>query len=139
MAELRNCIRCGKIFAYTYSPICNKCLEEEEEDFKKVKEYLNENPGSTAFEVSEATGVSVEKIMKFLREERLELSDDNKNLLLQCESCGKPIKTGRFCNECRNTMANEIKKAFGLERRKSEYFKTTGKEKMHVIKRREGR
>ena len=24
--------------------------------------------------------------------------DDNKNLLLQCESCGKPIKIGRFCN-----------------------------------------
>jgi len=139
MPELRNCIRCGKVFAYTYSPVCNKCLEKEEEEYKLVKEYIYENPGSTAFEVSEATGVSVEKIMKFLREERLELSSENANLLLECESCGRPIKSGRYCEDCRSKIASEMKKEFGLDQRKSEYIKSTGKERMHVIRKREGR
>lgn len=139
MPELRNCIRCGKVFAYTYNPVCNKCLEQEEEEFKRVKEYIYENPGSTVFEVSEATGVSVEKIMKFLREERLELSSENANLLLECESCGRPIKSGRYCEECKNQIASEMKREFGLNKSKHEYAKTSGKERMHVIRKREGR
>lgn len=139
MPELRNCIRCGKVFAYTYNPVCNKCLEQEEEEFKRVKEYIYENPGSTAYEVSEATGVSVEKIMKFLREERLELSSENANLLLECESCGRPIKSGRYCEECKNQIANEMKREFGLSQKKQEYIRATGKERMHVIRKREGR
>ena len=81
MAELRNCIRCGKLFAYTYIYAINALKEDE--DFK-VKN-LNEYPGSTAFEVSEVTEYRW-KNNEVLREERLELSDDNKNLLLQCES-----------------------------------------------------
>ncbi|WP_372998419.1 TIGR03826 family flagellar region protein [Lutispora sp.] len=139
MPELRNCIRCGKVFAYTYNPVCNKCLEQEEEEFKRVKEYIYENPGSTVFEVSDATGISVEKIMKFLREERLELSSDNTNLLLECESCGRPIKSGRYCEECKNQIASEMKREFGLNKSKHEYAKTSGKERMHVIRKREGR
>lgn len=139
MPELRNCIRCGKVFAYTYNPVCNKCLEQEEEEFKLVKEYIYENPGSTAYEVSEATGVSVEKIMKFLREERLELSSDNTNLLLECESCGRPIKSGRYCEECKNQIANEMKREFGLSQKKQEYIRATGKERMYVVRKREGR
>lgn len=139
MPELRNCIRCGKVFAYTYNPVCNKCLEQEEEEFKRVKEYIYENPGSTAYEVSEATGVSVEKIMKFLREERLELSSENANLLLECESCGRPIKSGRYCEECKNQIANEMKREFGLSQKKQEYIRATGKERMYVIRKREGR
>lgn len=139
MPELRNCIRCGKVFAYTYNPVCNKCLEKEEEEFKRVKEHIYDNPGSTAFEVSEATGVSVEKIMKFLREERLELSSENANLFLECESCGRPIKSGRYCEECKNQIASEMKREFGLNKSKQEYIKTSGKERMHVIRKREGR
>jgi len=139
MPELRNCIRCGKVFAYTYNPVCNKCLEQEEEEFKRVKEYIYENPGSTVFEVSDATEISVEKIMKFLREERLELSSDNTNLLLECESCGRPIKSGRYCEECKNQIASEMKREFGLNKSKHEYAKTSGKERMHVIRKREGR
>lgn len=139
MAELRNCVRCGKIFAYTYNPICNKCLEEDEEEFKLVKEYLYENPGAIIPEVSDATGVSVEKIMRFLRDERLEINSENSNLVLECESCGRPIKSGRFCEECKNNITYRMKKEFGINQNRHDYIKTSGKEKMHVIRRREGR
>lgn len=139
MAELRNCPRCGKLFAYMGRPICNRCVEQEEEEFKVVKEYIYNNPGATVFEVSDVTGVTVEKIMRFLREERLEISSENSNLILECEKCGTPIKTGRYCEQCRADLTNEMKREFGIGQRKQENIKSTGKEKMYIVKKREGR
>ena len=139
MADLRNCSRCGKLFAYYGRSICNNCMEKEEEEFKIVKEYLYDHPKATVFEVSEATEVSVDKIMRFLREERLEISSENVNLILECESCGVPIKTGKYCKECRDELTNEMQREFGIGRHKRETIKTSGKEKMYVIRKREGR
>ncbi|MFA7573085.1 MAG: TIGR03826 family flagellar region protein [Lutispora sp.] len=138
MAEIRNCPRCGKIFAYSYSAICNKCMEAEEEEFKLVKEYIYDNSGASISEVSDATGVSADKIMRFLREERLEIDSDVSNMILECESCGRPVRTGRYCEECKNSITNEMRREFGISQRRRETIKTTGKEKMHVIKKREG-
>ncbi|MCK9217302.1 MAG: MerR family transcriptional regulator [Firmicutes bacterium] len=139
MAELRNCARCGKLFPYIGRPICNRCVEKEEEEFKIVKEYIYDNPGATVFEVADATEVSVDKIMRFLREERLEISSENVNLILECESCSRPIKSGRYCEECKAKLAGEMRREFGIGQRKRENIRTSGKEKMHVIRKREGR
>ncbi len=139
MAELRNCIRCGRIFPYVGMPICNICVEKEEEDFKRVKEYINENPGTTVFEVSDATEIPVDRILKFLKEERLEVSSENFNLILECESCGKPIKSGKYCDQCKAKLTNEMRREFGIGQSKQEGFRSTGKERMHVIRKREGR
>lgn len=139
MAELRNCPRCGKLFSYFGRPICNRCIDEEEEEFKIVKEYIYNNPGATVFEVADATEVSVDKILRFLKEERLEITSDNVNLILECESCGRPIKTGKYCEQCKVKLSSEMRREFGIGQRKREAFKSTGKEKMHIIKKREGR
>lgn len=139
MPELKNCPRCGKLFAYSCSSICNNCLNAEEEEFKLVKEYIYDNPGAIIPEVSDATGVSVDKIMRFLREERLEISSENSNLILECESCGKPIKSGKYCEECKTKIASEIKREFGIGQRSQEAIRTTGKEKMYITRRRDGR
>lgn len=117
MADLRNCSKCGRLFGYVGSPICSYCREEEEDEFKKVKEYLYDYPGSTVFEVSEATGVETEKIMRFLREERLQVSSENPNMLLECEGCGRPINTGRFCQKCREDLQASMRKEFGLDKK----------------------
>ena len=37
----------------------------------------------------------------WLREDRLQLSDEAVDLELTCERCGKPITSGRFCPECK--------------------------------------
>lgn len=117
MAEIRNCPRCGKIFTYISRPICNSCLDVEENEFKVVKEYIYDNPGASISEVSQATEVSVEKIMRFLREERLEISSDNSNLLLECERCGRAIKSGRFCENCKADINKDFKREFGLDKK----------------------
>lgn len=111
--DVRNCKRCGKIYNYTGSGVCNNCLRQEQEDFEKVREYLFNNPNSTTAEVSEATGIELKVISRFLKEGRLEadyikMSDDSE---LSCEKCGKPIKSGRFCEICVREMQADFSKA----------------------------
>ena len=138
MADIRNCPRCGRVFAYYGRTICRRCMEAEEEEFKIVKEYIYEYPGATVYEVSDATDVSVDKIMRFLKEERLEITSEHSNLLLECERCGVPIKTGKYCQKCKDEVAAEMRREFGVGQRNREAIMTTGREKMYIVKKRRG-
>jgi flagellar operon protein (TIGR03826 family) len=112
MSNIRNCRRCGKLYSYIGgTPICPSCREKDEEDFKRIKEYLYENPGATLSEVANTLEISVEKIKRFLREGRLEIVGDDGNMFLECENCGKAIKTGRFCEQCGRNIQDELKSA----------------------------
>lgn len=101
--DVRNCRRCGKIYFYDGSFICFQCRKEEEEDFKKVKEYFYDYFGVILLEVLNVIGVLLEKILRFLKEERFEIVGES-NIILECERCGKVIKIGRFCDECKKEV-----------------------------------
>ncbi|SET62903.1 flagellar protein [[Clostridium] polysaccharolyticum] len=106
--EVRNCRDCGKLFNYIGSvPLCPACMKKLDEKYAKVKEYIYDNPGATINEVSEANEVSVNQIKKWVREEKLSFTEDSP-VGIPCEGCGKQIKTGRFCKECKIRVANEI-------------------------------
>jgi flagellar operon protein (TIGR03826 family) len=110
MPDVRNCRRCGKIYNYIGgAPICPLCREADEENFKRVKEYLYKNPGATMSEVSTILDISVERIKAYLKEGRLEIINNEGNLILECESCGKAIKTGRFCDDCSNGLIKGLR------------------------------
>ncbi|MCR4435075.1 MAG: MerR family transcriptional regulator [Clostridiales bacterium] len=109
MPDVRNCRRCGKIYNHIGGPpICPACREADEEDFKRVKEYLYENPGATLSEVSSTLDISVEKIKMYLKEGRLEIVGDEGNIVLECENCGRSIRTGRLCNECSKMLVKDF-------------------------------
>ncbi|PYG89108.1 flagellar operon protein (TIGR03826 family) [Ruminiclostridium sufflavum DSM 19573] len=108
MPDIRNCRRCGRMYNYLGGPpICPDCKKADEEVFKRVKDYLYDNPGATLSQVSMECDVSVEKIKLFLKEGRLEITD-GANIILECERCGKAIKTGRFCDSCQHEVTNDI-------------------------------
>lgn len=108
--NVKNCKKCGKIYNYDGFPICYHCRKEEDELFQRVREYIYDNPQATIHVVSEETGVSTKKILSFLRQGRLEIKDGH-NLILDCERCGQPIKTGRFCDKCAYEIEKELKGA----------------------------
>ena len=111
--DVRNCRKCRKIFNYVMGPIlCPGCREDEEEKFQEVKKYVQDKPGSGIQEVSEACDVSVSLIRQWLREERLMLTDESP-MGINCEHCGRMIKSGRFCVECRTSMRNVLQSAMG--------------------------
>ncbi|HHY90970.1 MAG TPA: MerR family transcriptional regulator [Clostridiales bacterium] len=127
-----NCKECGRIFQSNgLSKICPTCQRTDEENFKKVKEYIYDNPGATMIDIVQETGVSEEKVLRYLREGRLEISGgENALLFLQCERCGKGIRTGRFCDECSREMEKDLRGAYGLK--SDSYSKKKEKTKMYI-------
>lgn len=112
MPDVRNCRKCGKIFNYIGgAPICPVCKQEDEKDFQRIKEYLYQNPGSSVTQVSTELEISIEKIRRFLKDGRLEITGDDGNMILECENCGKAIKSGRFCEACERDLASGFKSA----------------------------
>lgn len=106
--DVRNCRGCGRLFNY-YSgqPICQACKDELEKKFQEVKEYLRQNPNTPIQVVSDDNQVSVKQIKQWVREERLTFSEDSP-IGIECENCGAIIKTGRFCEECKNKMKSDF-------------------------------
>ncbi|MDE7269016.1 MAG: flagellar protein [Acetatifactor sp.] len=106
--DVRTCKKCKRIFNYLNGPtICPACRDALEVKFQEVKQYIEEHRGSTMHEVADACDVDVQQIRQWLREERLELTEGSASFLT-CDSCGIPIRSGRFCDKCKNTMTNNL-------------------------------
>lgn len=114
--NIRNCRVCGRIFNYVAGPIaCPVCREKAEAKFQQVKEYIRENPGVGIAEVSAVCEVDAAQIRQWLRDERLELAE-NSPIYMNCESCGAPIRCGRYCEQCKNHMANTLRSVIHEEK-----------------------
>ena len=113
--DIVNCPRCGKLFTRMSSPICDACEKEEEKIFQDVKKYIEDNPNSHLEEVATATGVSVKKLLKYLREGRLETTQGIGSVL-KCENCGKHIKRGRYCDTCVIEINQQVADAFAQKK-----------------------
>lgn len=96
--SMRNCPKCGNVFTYIRNPICKDCQEKEDEIFEIVRKYIKENPDKTITEVAEATDVTPKKIMKFIKDGKIDVSSSS--IRASCEACGKPILAGRYCDSC---------------------------------------
>lgn len=103
--NVRNCRSCGRIFNYICGPhICPSCREALEAKFQEVKEYIRAHKGAGIQEVAEVCDVEVSQIHQWLREDRLEVTEDSA-IQLACENCGALIRSGRFCEKCTNSVA----------------------------------
>src|SRR5690606_37994010 len=105
--RVRNCLRCGKLFTDRGQPYCTECLKENQADFEKVRQYLKEHPNASVVEVSQDTGVPTQRIFDFVRQGRLVLNIHASGEGVPCESCGKPVATGRLCEDCMRDLARE--------------------------------
>lgn len=110
--EVRNCPRCGKVFTVLPSKtVCPDCEKREDEEFKMVKSYIEDNPQCSLDEVVAETEVPLKRIAKFIREGRLEISPGLRGDF-RCESCGAEISKGRYCHSCFAKMKTDLTNAF---------------------------
>lgn len=107
--QLTNCERCGQLFVKAFRDICPTCYKEEQENFKKVYDFVRkrENRQAAMIDIVKGTGVSEDDISRFIKEGRLRVSN-MPNLGYQCESCGKIITAGTLCNDCKKQLAKEL-------------------------------
>lgn len=113
--DVRACKSCGKLFNYLSGPpICMACRDALEVKFQEVKEYIRDNRSASIQQISEDNDVPIKQIQQWVREERLEFTEDSP-VQLTCESCGATIRTGRLCQKCKDNMASSLTKAFQKE------------------------
>ena len=111
--DLIKCRKCGRLFNYISGPfICTSCRDKQEEKFQQVKKYIQQNGRATINEVSEECEVEIQQIQAWIRQERLEFTDDSP-IGIPCESCGKMIGSGRFCPNCKDNMMRNLNSAMG--------------------------
>lgn len=107
--NVRNCRGCGRVFNYVAGPfLCQVCREELEKKFQIVKEYVRANPGVGINEVAAACEVPTSQIQQWLKEERLEVTEDSP-IFLMCEGCGTNIRFGKYCDQCKHKITSGFK------------------------------
>lgn len=109
--DVRNCKKCKKLFNYTGDPLCPTCAKEMEDKFFEVREYIYKNPTASMSTVAEDNDIPIQQIKKWVRQERLIFSKDS-GISIDCESCGKPIRTGRYCKECQRKMTDKFSSVY---------------------------
>lgn len=111
--EVRNCRGCGRLFSYISGGnfLCQACQEELEKKFQVAKKFINDHHTATIHEVAEEAEVSVKQVEKWIREERLVFAEDSP-VGIECENCGAMIRSGRFCEACKSSMANNLSNVY---------------------------
>ena len=130
--DVRNCKMCGAIFNFDGSPLCQKCRRTMEEKFSVVKEYILKNPSCLISVISEETEVPFQLLKRWIREERLSFSKES-GVVIQCEKCGAPILTGRFCKECKRTMTRSFENLYSSPKGGNEPKRTSENARMRFF------
>ncbi|MCX8130150.1 MAG: flagellar protein [Clostridia bacterium] len=112
MVGIKNCKRCGRIYEInTDTEYCFDCIQKDEKDFSRIKEYLYLHPYAKIFEVSINLDISINKIKRYLREGRMEIVEKD-NQFLKCELCGCSICSGLYCDECGRKTSQNFKSVY---------------------------
>ncbi len=109
VGNLSNCSKCGNLFIFNGTNICQQCLQKVEEEYKLCADYLREHNLVNIYALSSETGVSVRQITQFVREGRISVAE-SPNLGYPCDSCGTLINKGRLCDKCTNNFNQKVKK-----------------------------
>ena len=115
------CEKCGKANP-EYKGVgeykCAECGYTMYDDFGLVRNYLEAHAGATQSEVSRETGVAMDKIRQFLKEDRLEIVAGS-NVMMTCEICNAPIRSGRYCPACALVVEKRIQAEKAAEHKKA--------------------
>lgn len=106
------CQMCRKPFQrYGSGKICGECLEQIEIDFRKIRDYMYDNPGRISVgKLVEETEVPEKIVLHLIRENRLEIMDSSGGGLV-CQMCKTPISSGAMCEKCASKLAQSLDKA----------------------------
>jgi RNA polymerase-binding transcription factor DksA len=95
--------------------------------FAMIKEYLYSHENATIVDIVEGTGVAEKFVLQFLKDGRLNIESTEN--ALECEDCGRPIPSGRYCSSCREKLANALSSVVETEKSAP---KLGGQAKMHA-------
>lgn len=107
--ESANCPSCGVIFRINARGICQNCIVSVEMEISSCAQLLKKERKLTVVELSEKTGVPVQKIITFIRDNKLIIAD-YPNINYACDLCGNGIRKGSLCIPCKTRINTDITK-----------------------------
>lgn len=131
MSKIIQCKICRMPFNSLGRKICHNCLDEIDEAFIRIREYLNDNPDkSTVDEICEATETPKSIVLHLIDENRL-TTFDKITTELNCRYCHQPITKGIMCEKCKNELAQTLLHSIPKQER-TNTNKDISNSKMHV-------
>ncbi len=106
--KLIRCKKCKQMYEVISinQKFCPACTKKEYDRYLFVRSYVKEHPGITVRQVAEDLGLDTSIIVRYLKEEKLEISGSTSSAaFLSCESCGVEIKTGTHCPNCKRNLS----------------------------------
>lgn len=67
MPSVKSCRRCGRLFNYNGSAVCDSCRKEETQEAKRIKDYVAANPKAAAVEISSALHIRLDRVQEYLK------------------------------------------------------------------------
>ena len=131
--NVSNCKSCGRLYnVISNTRICPDCQRKLEEKFQEVKEFLKENPFANIDVLSKECEVSVKQIKEWVREERLVFAEGSMDGI-ECEQCGKLIRTGKYCDECKVKITNNLRQGINAPAKAEPVKKERERDRMRFL------
>lgn len=112
MEGLSKCKQCGRLFLRTEADdFCSHCTDKNKSLLQEIKAFLEEHKDSSLEQISKNFDVTVEELLRFFKEGKLELKGELTGIL-RCEHCDQGIASGRYCETCAAKMSQSLKRAF---------------------------
>lgn len=100
---LKNCDNCGQVFSHPMQKLCSVCSRERNEEFERVRLYLQKNKQATLLQTAEATDVPLKRVEEFIADGRLSVLPQD--AVRRCRICGAQINEGRVCGGCQRQLS----------------------------------
>jgi len=111
--KVTTCKRCKKIIDnHSLHGYCIECTKMVEQIFDKIRNYLYEFPGATAFEIEQRLNIPVNVVNNFVKDGRL-IEVPNEFLNVECQRCGTLLLSShhKYCPSCEYQMLKDLQKA----------------------------
>lgn len=106
---LTRCERCGKMYNKRGGvKVCTQCHNDEESDYERIRDALEEQPNMTAEQVADSTGVEISCVMRCIESGRVQAITDK--IEVRCDRCGAPAISlnKKLCEKCLNELSQQV-------------------------------
>lgn len=135
MPTILQCKFCNKPFQSVGGKICPGCLDQIEEDFITIREYMYDHTGAADIDdICAGTGVGKKIILHLMAEKRLVFATPPSNGL-SCQICRGPITHGILCDDCKISISSTLSESLPPSResqKKAEDKPGKRTQKMHI-------
>ncbi len=107
MEDVKVCKRCRKLFQGYRAECCPNCELDLDAIFERARDYIYEHKHENMISLAKAIDEKEADILYLVRAGRLSFDSAEGSGLL-CEQCGRPIASGRVCDDCKNSVYKSL-------------------------------